>query len=879
MDASAEPLAPLGTRLRRRAVDPSMLANPPVAIAFCVLRAFGLIAPLPYWELVVLVGVGALASWLSSALWGDPRRSWHIPAYVATSTGVTALVAYATGWGPILAIGFVFVAGSSLQLFGARAVGWSIALTAFWMSLAEIGIALGIVPTLIRQPLIHGLAGLSLLGTLLTISLLGRVSRAREDVETELRQSERRFKALVTHATDVIIVVDLEGRLRYVSPAFERLIGVRPEPDTEHVFASLIHPDDLAQVRADVATMLETPGGTVRAELRMRDSTGGWRHFETLITNRLDDPDVQGIVGNLHDISDLLEAHERFRSAFGDAPIGMALCTMDGTILRANRAFGEIVGREPSELVGRGVTSVTHPVDVDRTEAALAGLAAGADGFELEKRYLHARGHEVWVSVHVSCVRDAADQVRYLIAQVQDVTEQRRMREHLSHAALHDPLTGLPNRALFVDRLEMALARAERTGTTVAVGFLDLDRFKLVNDALGHAPGDELLQLVAARLRGAVGEQATVARFGGDEFTVLMEELDDPAEACLAAERLLEELQRPFDLDGAPVFVSGSIGVALAEGGGATAASMLRDADAAMYVAKDAGRGRVEVFDGKSHAVALESLHVINELHSALAAGEFLLHYQPIVDLTSGAAVAVEALVRWAHPRRGLLAPGHFVPLAEECGLIVPIGAWVLHSACRQAALWTAARTALGLDPLEMHVNISPRQLSAPDFLDTVSSALTGSGIEPRLLCLEITEGTLMHDEDAAVASLRALRALGVRISIDDFGTGYSSLSYLKRFPIDSLKVDRSFVDGLGEEAGDSVIVSAVVALAHSLGMVAVAEGVETPVALDELRRLGCDRVQGYLLGRPAPAEALDAALLGQFTAAPLHRRPTAVEI
>jgi EAL domain-containing protein (putative c-di-GMP-specific phosphodiesterase class I) len=277
-----------------------------------------------------------------------------------------------------------------------------------------------------------------------------------------------------------------------------------------------------------------------------------------------------------------------------------------------------------------------------------------------------------------------------------------------------------------------------------------------------------------------------------------------------------------------------------------------------MYLAKGAGRGRVEVFDGKSHTVALENLHVINQLHSALAGNEFRLHYQPIVDLRTDTVVAVEALVRWQHPSRGLLGPDQFIHVAEECGLIVPLGAWVLQEACAQVARWNEAGAEAGLEPIEVSVNISPRQLTSPDIVASVRAAVLSSGIDPEALSLEITEGTLMHDAQASADTMQALRAIGVRISIDDFGTGYSSLSYLKHFPIDALKVDRTFVDGLGEEPDDSVIVSAVVALAHSLGMTAVAEGVETEIALDELRRLGCDRVQGFLLGRPAPAGELE---------------------
>ncbi len=852
---------PLGRRIVRRALDPSMLSNPPVAAAFCLLRYFHLIAPLPYWALVLVVMIGGSMAIVSAAVWGDGTKRWHLPVFVFVNMGIITVVAYATGWGPILSIGFIFGSGSAFQLFGARATPSIIRSTSAWMALGQIAIAVGWAPTLIRQPLVHGLAGLSLLGTLLTIALLGRVTAARETVESDLRQSERRFKALVSNAADIIVVVDDAGLLTYVSPAFERVLNVSPAPFFERSLGDFLHPEDLVRVGTEFARLQEDPTAVLRTTLRLQDSQGNWRQFEATITDRTDDPDVRGIVGNLHDISDLLEAHERFRSAFEDAPIGMALATLDGVIVRANRACGVILGLDPADVVGSTIADFVHPDDRERVVTEMHRVVEqGSAGFEIENRLVHADGHEVWAHAHVSCVRDSVDQPLYLIGQIQDVTEQHSMRERLAHAAIHDPLTGLPNRVLFMDRLNMALTRAARHGGRVAVSFLDLDRFKLVNDGLGHAAGDDLLQAVAVRLGAAVRSQDTVARFGGDEFTVLCEDLASEDEAVMVARRILEELQRPFELDGSPVFVTASVGVAVADGA-ASAASMLRDADTAMYLAKEGGRGRVEVFDGKSHAVALESLHVINQLHSALANGEFRLHYQPIVDLPTGAVAAVEALVRWQHPQRGLVGPDQFIPVAEDCGLIVPLGAWVLRESCRQTAAWNEMSRGSGHRPIEVHVNISPRQLVSPDFVGTVIGALGASGLVPASLCLEITESTLMHDERASIAALRSLRSLGVRISIDDFGTGYSSLSYLKHFPIDSLKVDRTFVDGLGEDTDDSVIVSAVIALAHSLGLTAVAEGVETELAMQELYRLGCDRVQGFLLGRPQPAEELVATL------------------
>ena len=857
-------------RFLHAARDPAMLSNPPVAAAFCILRAFGLIAPLPYWFLVALVFTGGTIAIMSTAVLGAKRRALPIATYCFISTGVVCVVAYATGWGPILSVGFVFAAGGAVSHFGAKAARWVMVWTVLWMSLGQMAIALDWAPTLIRQPLVQGLAGLSLLGTLLTISLLGREAFRREMAAAEVLQSERRFKALVSNSSDIIMVVGTEGRLKYVSPAFERILGFSPLPYYERSAGDFVHPDDLQRLNLEVGRASEHPEQTLVTHLRIQDAGGVWRNFEVSIADRMDDPDVQGIVGNLHDNTDLLEAHARFRSAFEDAPTGMAVISLDGVVQRANRAYGMIVGRAPADMIGLALAELVHPDERAVTEAEMRQVAADdADGYEMEQRLLHADGREVWVMNHVSCVKDSVGHPQYLVGQIQDITEQHSMRERLAHAAIHDPLTGLPNRVLFMDRLSMAMSRAERSGCRVAVAFLDLDRFKLVNDGLGHATGDDLLQAVAERIAGAVRAEDTVARFGGDEFTILWEDLDGQEDAVMVARRVLDSLQRPFELAGAPVYVTASIGVVVAEAG-SSPTSMLRDADAAMYRAKDAGRGRVEIFDGRSHAQALEHLRVITTLHEALAGGQFVLHYQPIVDLTDGTTVAMEALVRWQHPERGLLSPAHFVPQAEECGLIVPIGAWVMQEAAVQCARWNDKRAAVGMVPMEMQVNISPRQLGDADFVDLVHNCMTDNHMERGLLCLEITEGTLMGDEHLATQQLLAVRALGVRISIDDFGTGYSSLSRLKRFPIDSLKVDRTFVNGLGQDPDDSVIASAVVTLAHSLGLLAVAEGVESELILHELRNMGCDRVQGFLISEPRAAADIDALLFEPLLPVPV---------
>jgi diguanylate cyclase (GGDEF)-like protein len=413
---------------------------------------------------------------------------------------------------------------------------------------------------------------------------------------------------------------------------------------------------------------------------------------------------------------------------------------------------------------------------------------------------------------------------------------------------------------LFMDRLEQALERSARRGKFAAVLFLDLDRFKLVNDNLGHDHGDQLLVQVAERLRSCLRRVDTIARIGGDEFTVLLEDVGTPPDAALVAERIIEAFRASFRIENQEIFVGTSIGIAL--GGkdqGTTAQGLLRNADIAMYRAKANGRACFEVFKSSMRETVKGRLKMETELRRALDRGELRLHYQPQVDLRSARIVGLEALVRWEHPERGLVPPGSFIPIAEETGLILPIGRWVLETACRQASVWRADAE-IGLD-LVMAVNLSPRQFRHPRLVQDVGQVLAESGLDASGLEVEITEGTAMGDADATVKTLEHLKAIGIRLAIDDFGTGYSSLGYLKRFPIDVLKVDRSFVSGLPANRGDAAIVRAVVGLTRALGLKAVAEGVETPEQLAELRGLGCDQGQGYLFGRPTPTEVADVML------------------
>jgi len=463
--------------------------------------------------------------------------------------------------------------------------------------------------------------------------------------------------------------------------------------------------------------------------------------------------------------------------------------------------------------------------------------------FQLEKRYLHRQGHAVWGFLSASLVRDDRGSPQYFIAQIQDITARKAVEAQLRYQAHHDPLTDLPNRILFLERLGQSLARAP----SVPVLFLDLDGFKVVNDSLGHAVGDRLLCTVARRLAAALREGDLLARFGGDEFAVLLEHATTVGEAVVAAQRLLAAVEPAVALDGHETVVRASIGIAVSSPELTDPGELLRAADVALYQAKADGASYA-VFGPEMGARAVARLALESELRRAVERDELVLHYQPKVRLATGQIEWLEALVRWRHPTRGLLPPADFIPLAEETGVIVPLGRWVLREACRQARTWQAASP--GAPSPIVCVNLSPRQFRSPDLVAQVAGILRDTGLPSSGLELEITEQVLMAG-DAAVTTVRALKALGVGLAIDDFGTGYSSLSYLLRLPLDVLKVDRTFVRGIDREPANRAVVQAVTTLAHELGMAVVAEGIETAEELAVVRAVGVDVGQGDYFGRP----------------------------
>ena len=680
----------------------------------------------------------------------------------------------------------------------------------------------------------------------------------RRLVEDAMRASEERFRAIAQSSPIGIFQQDAEDGCVYVNERWQEITGLSAEEAAGDGWISCFVTEDLARLDVDAdGPLLEEPW---EAELRVRRPDGQLRWVSVRSVPLHDETGrVRANVGTLEDVTERLDAlreSARLTDIFEATHDLVGIADRDDRILYLNRAARRFVGLSPDGPLGETTFDELFPDEV--LEAMIASVSPGIDADGVwtgEMELTGADGAPLPMSVQVIVHTGDDGEIEFYSAVMRDISERKRFESQLAHQATHDPLTGLPNRNLLLDRLTNAMARADRKRSRVAVLFLDLDHFKVVNDSLGHALGDELLVAIARRLEVALRPGDTVARFGGDEFVVLCEDLVSQSDAVAIAERVDQAITGAFEIDDNEVYVGVSIGIAFPDDHDVDPATLIRDADAAMYRAKEKGRARWEVFDNAMRASAVDRLDIESALRRALDRRELRVHYQPIIDLASGRIAAVEALLRWEHPDRGLLAPGEFITVAEETGLIVPIGAWVLEQACRQVHRWHASVP--GLSRLGLSVNLSGRQLGHPTLVEEVADIVADTHMEPSRLELEITESVLMDDVDRSEEALGGLRRLGVRLGVDDFGTGYSSMSYLRRFPVDVLKVDRSFVDGLGSDPSDSAIVAAIITLAHTLGLSAVAEGVESPDHVAELRNLGCDRAQGYLFARPAPGDEL----------------------
>lgn len=720
--------AGFGERLWRRFIDPANLATVPVIGVFFLLRPLGLIAPIPYWTIAALIVGGDIVNTVAVAALPKARAGWPVVCRVWVEMGVIAIVVYGIGWGPLLAVGFVFCAADAMRSATSAVAKPAVLSTVVFIGLGQLAIALGVAPTLVSQPLVHGLALLGGLGAVFTIKVLEWFALGRES-------SEDRFKVLVQNASDIVAVVDSSLHFTYVSPSFTRILGWSAADFESRPAAELVHSKDLQMlwVQATSGTA-EATACPLRKEIRLQHADGTWRWFEATITNHLDDQNISGVVANLH-----------------------------------------------------------------------------------------------------------------------DVTERKALEEELRHQAFHDSLTGLANRALFSDRVEHALSRQVRSGGQLAVLLVDLDDFKAVNDSLGHGTGDRLLAEAATRLRSVVRTSDTVARLGGDEFAVLLEEQDGKGDYEQVAERVVAAFAKPFVQGDRSFVVSASVGAAFSELTTSGSDELVRNADVAMYAAKAQGKGRWIRFQPGMHVIVQRRLELKADLLEAISSGtQMLLHYQPVVDLKTRSPIGAEALLRWDHPREGIIPPLEFLPLAEDSGLIVPLGRWVLREALSQLVDWREKHESLGA--LTMSVNVSGRQLADPHFVEDVRQILEETGADPSAVVLEITESVLMRDSHETIDTLVALKRLGVRLAIDDFGTGYSSLGYLQHFPIDVLKVDRSFVAGLGSEVRKVALAEAIVKVGENLHLQTIAEGVEVEGEATQLQLLGCDYAQGYLFAKPLPA-------------------------
>jgi diguanylate cyclase (GGDEF)-like protein/PAS domain S-box-containing protein len=674
-------------------------------------------------------------------------------------------------------------------------------------------------------------------------------------------QVMRRQWAAIEASMDGMAIVDRHGRVEYANDSIVAIYGYASAAALLGKSWKMFYTgDELTRIDEEIVP-------TVMAEGQWRGECYGTRQDgaafpQEISLTRLED---RGITVIVRDITQrrqseqaLRDSQERYALAARGANDGLWDWNLrSGSIYFSSRwkamlGFADDeISATPDDWLGR-----VHPDDIEILQAKISAHVGGAsEHFESEHRLRHKDGRYRWFLCRGSALKDESDAVYRIAGSLSDITDRKHIEERLHHDAFHDALTGLPNRALLVDRLSHALQRVNRRGNYLfAVLFLDLDRFKVINDSFGHALGDQLLIAIARRLRECVRPDDTVARLGGDEFVVLLDDVQDVEEATTIADRIHESLTDPVRLGDHEVVTSASIGIAASSRKYERPEQILRDADLAMYRAKTRGKSRHEIFDGDMHHHMLVRLELEADLRRALEQEQLSVYYQPILALSDGSIVAFEALVRWEHPERGMISPDIFVPIAEETGIVVPIGYWILETACRQMKEWLPMLPADRF--VSMHVNLSGLQFRQLDLVDQVRSTLDRVGLEPNRLGLEITESVVMENAASSAEMLEQLRSIGVQLQIDDFGTGYSSLSYLHRFPIDTLKIDRSFVRTMLEDEKNVEIVRSIVTLAHELGMKVIAEGVETTEHLAKLRELGCERAQGHFFCKAVPPDS-----------------------
>jgi diguanylate cyclase (GGDEF)-like protein/PAS domain S-box-containing protein len=727
----------------------------------------------------------------------------------------------------------------------------------------------------------------SLLGLLVALPLAVYVTTRfaeqarRKERETERRAeeilyaSEERTRLIVETASDAFISSDSDGVLTYWNRAAVEMFGWSSEEALGRRFTELTLPEGEREAyEAGRERFLATGDWPL---LNRRVEVTGWHRdghsfLMELTVWSLEENERHRFHAFIRDITErqraedvLRRSEERFRSLVQNAADAIVVMGADSTITYVSPAVERILGYSPEEEMGSNVFTHIHPEDVATAGEKLGEILVREGAVATaEVRARHKSGSWRWLEASGrNLLHD--DSVAGIVLNYRDVTERRALEEQLTRQAFEDSLTGLANRALFLDRVSHALAHRQREDEPMAVLLMDLDDFKSVNDRLGHDAGDEVLVEVARRLRGCLRPADTAARLSGDEFALLLDSLGDGGDVIGVVERLMEVLRKPIDVREVQLTVSTSIGVVITSDGNEGQEQVLRNADVAMYKAKSGGRGRYEIYEPGMRAALLERLELRGDLERALDREEFLLEYQPIVSLEDGKSVGCEALVRWHHPVRGLISPATFIPLAEETGLILPLGRWVLQEACNRMRAWQLETGEL----LSLSINLSARQFEQSGLSEEVTWALRDSGLAPNDLVLEITESLSMENTEVTISKLAELKGLGVGLAIDDFGTGYSSLAYLKRFPIDSLKIDKAFVDGVAMGAEEAALANAVVRLSDSLGLRTVAEGIEHHDQVEALIRLGCVFGQGYYFARPLSAEDFrDFLLQGMQVAA-----------
>ncbi|WP_079204323.1 bifunctional diguanylate cyclase/phosphodiesterase [Pseudomonas sp. CC6-YY-74] len=704
--------------------------------------------------------------------------------------------------------------------------------------------------------LLKGL-GFVLLSSVLLYLILCSHLRLQERLRRTLRASEERLNLALESAKEGLWDWDLRSNGVFFSPTYASLLGLQPAAlgNTRVRWLQQLHPDDLAQHEQTIATILDNASQEAfEVTLRMRHQNGDYRWIQSRGQLQLD---AQGrperFIGTASDISQRRANEHSLRQAaavFDATQDGVLVTDSDQQIVHVNPAFTRITGYSPEEIIGRQpsfLSSGRHDqAFYQRLWQALAGR--GNWSGEIWNRRKNGEIYPQWQRIRA--IHDEQGELSHYVAVFSDISALKRSQGELDHLAHHDPLSGLPNRLLFTERVENAIKRA-KSAQQGAVLLIDLDHFKHINESLGHNIGDLLLKAVGERLAAQLGEGMTLARLGGDEFGLLCEHCLDASQAASLAQQLLNSLGAPFSLDKHEFYISASIGISLFPGDAENLEQVLRNADSALSKAKSSGREGYAFYTQELTEFARHRVELVSALHHALDNQELRVYYQPLHDLASGELIGAEALVRWQHPQRGLVAPGEFIPVAEDSGLIGAIDAWVLQQACRQMVRWQHQAQA----PRFVAVNVSSRLFSRGGLDLQVAQVLADTGLDPACLELEVTESTVMDNPDAALALLERLRALGIRLAIDDFGTGYSSLARLKRLPVHKLKLDISFVRGLPHDSDDAAITRAVVALGHSLDLKVLAEGIERPEQMEFLRQIGCDYGQGYLFGRPQPVE------------------------